>query len=84
MGERDRQAYVRDLVEEHVRSLDEKVDRENLLRENEQLRAEKAEWEKAGRKGPKPTRGGSDKPAAEQTPTIVSKAYTFLFGSATQ
>ncbi len=83
MGDRDRQAYVRNLVEEHLASLDAEAEREELRQTVKQLRAERAEWEKNGRKGPRPTKATPDQPAAEQTPTLVSKAYTWLFGSAT-
>jgi len=83
MGERDRQSYVRTIVEDHLASLDAEAERSELRQRVKELELERKEWEKGGRKGPRPTKPADDK-ATEQTPTIVSKAYTWLFGAPTQ
>jgi hypothetical protein len=82
MGERDRQTYVRTIVEDHLASLDAEAERAELRQRVKELETERKEWEKGGRKGPRPTKAAGDK-GEEQTPTIVSKAYTWLFGAPT-
>lgn len=76
-----KQKYVRSLVEDHLASLDAEVEREDLRRENDELKAKVKEWEKGGKTGRRPTRAslGDGKPE-ESAPAIVNKVYKFLFG----
>lgn len=80
MPDRDRRSYVREIVEEQLAELDAETERADLRRENEELRKQMAEWEKGGRQGPRPKKGDSERPRAEEVPTLVSKAFTWLFG----
>ena len=84
MTDRDRQTYVRQMVEEANASLDAEYERESLKRENEELKKKVADWEKQGKKGARPTRASlGDGKAEEAAPSVVSKAYKWLFGEAT-
>lgn len=79
MNDRDQSAYVRSMVEDILTEQDKEYERQSLRAENEELKAKVAEWEKGGKRGPKPKSGDSDK-REEQAPTVVSKAAAWLFG----
>lgn len=82
MSERDRQSWVRTTVEEHLASLDAAAELRELKDRNKQLEAERAEWEKGGKRGPRPQKPADDK-REEAAPSLVSAAYKWLFGDAT-
>lgn len=79
----DQRGYVRQVVAEALAEQDAAWERENLQRENEELKAKIKEWEKAGKPGRRPTRSDLDGKREEQMPQVVSKVYKFLFGDAT-
>ena len=83
MSPMQKQKWVRSLVEDQLASIDAEVEREDLRRENEELRQKVKDWEKAGKPGRRPTREslGGGRPE-EQTPTLVNSVYKFLFGDA--
>lgn len=83
MSDRQRQSYVREMVEDHLATLDAEAERAELRRENEELRKQVSEWEKGGRRGPKPKVAAGDDKRTEEAPTIVTKAYRWLFGDMT-
>lgn len=80
---RDQESFMRRIVEEELAKQDAAWERENLLRENEELKAKIKEWEKQGRPGRRPTRAdlAGGKPE-EGPPTVVNRVYRFMFGDA--
>ncbi|HLI23357.1 MAG TPA: hypothetical protein VKU91_00255 [Acidimicrobiales bacterium] len=82
MSPRDQERWMREIVEEQIASIDAETERQQLRRENEALKKQVAEWEKAGRPGKRPTRQTVATAAAPEDPqpTVVSKAYRLLFG----